>query len=127
MEPSANILQVTPFTINSEPMNAWCLSDDLKYTCKISQAPGVTKPTASRGGCVRACLRMLLEILTVVISVSVILLRVRLGGLEPKQQIALESLEAAALAELPLQRTLGHCICTSALTSASISPGARNS
>lgn len=89
MEPSANILQVTPFTINSEPTNAWCLSDDLKYTCKLSQAPGVTKPTAPRGGCVRACLRMLLEILTVVISVSVILLRGWFGGLKPKQQTCL--------------------------------------
>lgn len=32
-----NVLQATPFIINSKPTNAWCLSDDLMYTCKLSQ------------------------------------------------------------------------------------------
>lgn len=46
MEPSVNILQVAPFIINSKQTNAWCLSDDLMYTCKLSQDSGVTKPNA---------------------------------------------------------------------------------
>lgn len=58
---SVHILQVTPFTINSKPTNAWCLSDDLMYTCKLSQDPGVTKPNA-RGEVVQECLCMLSEI-----------------------------------------------------------------
>ena len=54
MEPSANILQVMLFIINSKPTNAWCLSDDLMYTRKLGQDAGVTKPNAG-GEIVQEC------------------------------------------------------------------------
>lgn len=82
---SVNILQVTPFTINSKPTDAWCLSDDLMYTCKLSQDPGVTKPNAG-GEVVQECLCMLLEIPIFSISAGVTIPFGLLYGLKPKQQ-----------------------------------------
>lgn len=127
MEPSVNILQVTPFIINSKPTNAWCLSDDLMYTCKLSQDPGVTKPNA--GGKIlqerasACCWKSWL-----LLSLSVWPSRLDcLVGSSSSNRLALESLEAPALAELPLQCTLGHCICTSMQASALVSPVASNS
>lgn len=90
MDPSVNILQVTPLIINSKPTNAWCLSDDLMYPCEIGQDSGVTKPNAGEEIVQeRASLCVLLENLTVAISVGVTIPLGPLRGLGPKQQALL--------------------------------------
>lgn len=124
MEPSVNILQVTPFIISSKPTNAWCLSDDLMYTCKLIQDPGVTEPNIGEEivqECASACCWK--SWLWLPLSVWPCCL----VDLSLSNRFTLKSLEAPALAEFPLQPTLGHCICTSVQVSVLVSPVASNS
>lgn len=127
MEPSVSILQVTPFIINNKPTNAWCLSDDLMYTCELIQDPGVTEPNAGEeivqerasACCWNSWLWLSLSVWPFCLGCLV--------DLSPSNRFASKFLEAPALAELPLQPTLGHCICTSMQASVLVSPVASNS
>lgn len=126
MELSVSVLQVTLFIINSKLTNAWCLSEDLMYTCKLSQdlvrlsqmQEGRLCKSAS-ACCWKSSFFLRQPVWPPHLDCSV--------GLSPSNRLGSASLEVPALAELLLWCTPGHCTCTSLQWLALVSPIASNS
>lgn len=126
MELSVSVLQVTLFIINSKLTNAWCLSEDLMYTCKLSQ--DLVRLSQMQEG--RLC-----KSASACYWKSSFFLRQPVWpphldcsvGLSPSNRLGSASLEVPDLAELLLWCTPGHCTCTSLQLLALVSPIASNS